>query len=1738
MWSPQLRWGSWVSRSKRIQQGRNQHSGPRMSSTSSNPEDGDTTEQSQLGLDTVIQKLEDTILSPMANREDRALTVRGEGQRALPTPVPARIREIVSGSLVEEPLPGLRELPATATHAQEESELLQEELARLEDLLAQADAEREELASRCHMVSQRLQARLDTTEARLRKSELEHSMDLEEALSRLEASQQRSMGLSQVNSLLRGQLEHMQKANDTLARELARTTHSLLRLQGKLELRETQRLGLREPRDILPLWRQAKALQTHLAELRASTERALTDAQADMARTAQRLHVACLSLDSHLQLSASSKTSDLEQRLREQAREMLQLQGHWAAEKVALQARLSEQTLLVEKLSEQKEEGERAILTLKADIQRLKSRRSGGQLVADELRDELEVLHHVLASIKEVAQADVVCPELTRSSSGEVRELPGQLRSPPRSLSPHWHLSPTRTSPPASLDPALQAVKAAIERRQQREQELHLRLESSQEEVARLREQLSGYRQELRASQRLLQDRAREHEDLLGQLEAQRQEAQHSQASIHLLEREKVALESTMKELRAKADIRDAETQKLEVTNAELRRSLLLRAEQKAELAQKSERSLRELEASQGRLEQLEEKVSGFRKELATAREALSSMQLQRDIVEAERESLRGALARAESSNADLELLVARLTSEGTEQRDSLAKMAALTEGLSQDKDTLNHLVLQLEQERDQLREQQKMLEQEQAGVREQLAQAERQLGLIRAERRSLQETCGHLEQKQEHLEGQVALLGQESAQLREHVGQVTCKKQALEKQLAQSLQDQEAQMDILQEALHEKNTLSEERTQLLAKQEALERHRELVTKEAADLRAERDSLENGLLEAQQLTTQLQTQQEQLEGEAQAAQLARRALQGAVLVEMERLKSDWEVRETKLRWDLGQLRQQATQQEQEAQLALERQALAHREDLARLQREKETLSLSLAEEKEVAAQWMERQKELVTRGTAEREALEGEIQSLKQERDESLLQLEHEMQQAMSLKEAEKNLLSKELSGANKELERTRQEAQNQQAQAEATITTMTTELRTLQVQFEEAISTHQREAETLREKLREIAAERSRVRREAEGLQAQLNMAHERLAELRQELQDREESQEGLRREALEARRALDDEAQEKDVLQHSNTRLRATIHRAEQEKASFKRSKEEQEQKLLVLQEAHVAAQKEACELRARLQELERAQGDTRRKLQERHRQVRTLEAENQRKRREVRELQAQASRDAQQRQKNLQQALELQRQVAESQAAHDGAQKEVLGLQQKLAGVEAAREAQVKQLEGQLCESQRAEQTLRAELRKLTRKLQQASSQADSLQASLDHACSRVHILEQELAQAEGARRNAEAQLGRLCSTLRSGLGLRSQSHLASPERSRSPTTGSSQTRPGRQRASPTTRSSSPSRWPSPVPGDPDSQIIDVASVRDALRDLVQKLQEAQQERDNSSIQVASLSSRLSEAESERIHLQSRVEQLQRDLADAEEGQRRAEGALHSAQAAQVLQKEALQRLEAEHLASTRAASQERRRMQEQVDTLRQALEESSKHSQSLTEKGRQLGPLQQVLLRSHREQEAAATQRAERRALREQTTSLRTERARLQGELAALRTRLIQTEQETLRKEEDTAMLGAKKELLLQSLSSLHQEVDGALRQSQQLQAQMAELEQAHTQRLQELAAQHQRDLAAEAKRLHEAQLQATQALESREQIHQQRVKVLERQVASLKKQLDQEVWRRQRQAHSD
>lgn len=56
-----------------------------------------------------------------------------------------------------------------------------------------------------------------------------------------------------------------------------------------------------------------------------------------------------------------------------------------------------------------------------------------------------------------------------------------------------------------------------------------------------------------------------------------------------------------------------------------------------------------------------------------------------------------------EATNAEFELLIHKMKSEGAELRDSLAKMGALNEGLAQDKISLNRIVLQVTRHHDSL---------------------------------------------------------------------------------------------------------------------------------------------------------------------------------------------------------------------------------------------------------------------------------------------------------------------------------------------------------------------------------------------------------------------------------------------------------------------------------------------------------------------------------------------------------------------------------------------------------------------------------------------------------------------------------------------------------------------------------------------------------------------------------------------------------------------------------------------------------------------------------------------------------------------------------------------------------------------------------------------------------------------------------------------------------------------------
>ncbi|XP_039768420.1 rootletin-like [Ornithorhynchus anatinus] len=544
-----------------------------MSSPSSDQGDGNP----GLKLEAVIQRLEDTVLSPEASREDKSLTVRGEGGRAPPTSVPARIRQIVTGSLVEHPFQGLWEASSPA-NMQEENQLLQRELSRLEDMLAQTRAEKDELASKYHAVSERLekalrlevgqregesspavwemkrrfeeeekkykyklqvyqegqqrqaqlvqrlqskvlqykkrygemeqqllentsrcehqklmlQTRLEAAESRLRQSEHELSSDMENALTCLEEEEQRSTSFAQVNSLLREQLEHMNNSNQRLAGELEKMTTEVHRLRREVALKESRWQKEKETYStylsnehggILILWRQAAALRSHFAELQAEAESGLMDMRTEVARTARRIQTACLNLDSNQRLSENGaacslekralQEARLEQQLRDKVREMIQFQSRWDREKVELNSRITELTALGEKLKEQNAQKEKTISSLKLDIQKLESNKTGGLLEVEDLKDESESLQRILHGITKLALADA--ESLEPSSLGSVGvaldEDSGRQPSPLHFGSSHRRrTSPSRAHSPLHHEAALQAVKRAFQKRRQREQ--------------------------------------------------------------------------------------------------------------------------------------------------------------------------------------------------------------------------------------------------------------------------------------------------------------------------------------------------------------------------------------------------------------------------------------------------------------------------------------------------------------------------------------------------------------------------------------------------------------------------------------------------------------------------------------------------------------------------------------------------------------------------------------------------------------------------------------------------------------------------------------------------------------------------------------------------------------------------------------------------------------------------------------------------------------------------------------------------------------------------------------------------------------------------------------------------------------------------------------------------------------------------------------------------------------------
>ncbi|XP_076086637.1 uncharacterized protein LOC143057256 isoform X1 [Mytilus galloprovincialis] len=145
---------------------------------------------------------------------------------------------------------------------------------------------------------------------------------------------------------------------------------------------------------------------------------------------------------------------------------------------------------------------------------------------------------------------------------------------------------------------------------------------------------------------------------------------------------------------------------------------------------------------------------------------------------------------------------------------------------------------------------------------------------------------------------------------------------------------------------------------------------------------------------------------------------------------------------------------------------------------------------------------------------------------------------------------------------------------------------------------------------------------------------------------------------------------------------------------------------------------------------------------------------------------------------------------------------------------------------------------------------------------------------------------------------------------------------------------------------------------------------------------------------------------------------------------------------------------------------------------------------------------------------------------------QKTEMERTYIRLEKDKSALRKTLDKVEREKLKTEEIANTSLMEKGSLDRSLARLDEDNCDLNKQVQQLQAQLAEAEQQHAQRLIDVTTRHRAETEMETERLRTAQMQAERMLETRERSNRTKIKGLEETVATLKDQLSTEMKKRQ------
>nr|XP_054604928.1 rootletin [Nothobranchius furzeri] len=1384
-----------------------------------------------------------------------------------------------------------------------------------------------EKTSACEKIRLLLQAQLDSAE-RQKRVEQDLHVVLQKQSTQLQEEQRRSTSLSQVNSVLREQLDQAATINTELAESL-RKAHRDLDLCDTHLQREQETSASRSSREqarVIALWRQVASLRSTFALLRTFTDRTLSDMRGECVAVSRQLRVTCHNFEARGAGGGTSRgveTSALDMQLKVKLKETMGLQALWDAEKIELTSRISELSDTLKRFQSHNSEKDVSLRSMEISLDRMETRRAEDKAELEVLHAEISALQKILFLIHQLVSSEEETSETTCSS-----HVHGQ--------------SPLRNA-------TVKAVQNVLSKHREQTQHLRACLEAALQKVDTFQDQLKERDAERTKAEQTIQEIQRESQEAKTALEENLKRSSRDRCTLELISNEKRGLEKLLSGLQQEVNSQRGELEALQSSLSDLQRERDLLRQQREDLEMQLAQQGTEAQRREKSAQQLEEKHSSLRKELITVKESLSQINLEKEMLEEDKAALSLALTKMEAHRASQEHALTKLKRQQAALKESFTKMADLSEGLAKDKVELNRVVLQVESEKTELDKRRREAEVERTAAREVAARTQREMMNFFAEKQALESSHIQLQDVCQGLEAELSLLRKVKAEALEENSQVKRQMQTLEEELRVCRKELEASTAAAKRATCDRDQLAKDKAALDVRLNSVDRKASGLVQELLALRTEKESLETALFESQELSESLRAECTRLEGERSSLIQANESLtQDAAQV-----RADAEQHLKQAAEQRREVEEELAEAERKALLMLNNMKQTHRDELEAERQRKDQQYAGLLFQREQAEEQLRRRcEELRAHNQKELQQAQEEQARLQKEFNQSLLHAESEKQQVLSQKETEKAALSEEIASlqqdlatAGMEMERVQREAFSKQEQDKNTIAVMKSELQDLQNRFEESLNSHQSAELSLLEQVREMNQQKQQAEQQLEGVRQRLLETEDNLAkkqreliEAHRELQGCAQEQDKLRRETLDLKRLLGDETRQNEAIQVSNQELRSSIKRAESDNSNARRTLAEKEQKLSVLEECRSSLHLELSVLRGRTREQEKLHLEARRELQELRRQIKVLEGENSRQRQEVLELQARVGQEEQKEEEARHEAYALKHRLLECEAGKEAALNEVAGLQCRVRKLETAEQESRELLqEREVCQ-QKCDQKHRETTAQLEAELEDSRTTVKELTVKVGLAETRAHRLKEELCLSGAKCRDLEHHLAALYAGLRSTVGT---DHPRFSDK------------PGSRR-----RPLSPCRGRVFVKGSESSPLgsvhlggeMNVEFLHNALLEFQEELRETQRQRDEAKAQIVKLSQDVTELTGTLEKNTIKLQELQKSLKQSEEGKQHLAEELQKANASLSLQQHEAncadwekRRLEAEVaqlMISVQTAQTESRTLQDKLDVLRGA------------------------------------------------------------------------------------------------------------------------------------------------------------------------------------------------------